>query len=154
MARSSLNVLVMAGALALLASGCSEQSTRPSTSSSTPAPSTTTSDSRTSTSTPAPAEHGTRETADTPPPGQTGIPACDDYLASYKGCHLAAGIYAPDTIDAHYQSIRDTLLKESRNADKRSALAGRCISLAKLLKKSLHGKSCQPGQPADASSSD
>ncbi len=79
-------------------------------------------------------------------PGKTGIPACDDYLASYKQCHLAAGIYTPSTIDAHYRSMHQTLLAQARDPGKRSALAARCISLAMLLKKSLRGKPCTPPQ--------
>lgn len=79
-------------------------------------------------------------------PGETGIPACDDYLASYKQCHRAAGIYAPDTIDAHYRSMHQALLEQARDPDRRSALAARCIALATLLKQSLRGKPCTPTQ--------
>lgn len=84
-------------------------------------------------------------------PDKTGIPACDDYLASYKGCHRAAGIYAPDTIDEHYRKIRDTLLRESQDPSKRSVLAARCVSMTKMLKDALHGKSCEPAPSAGAS---
>lgn len=87
------------------------------------------------------------------PPNRTGIPACDDYLDSYKACHRAAGIYSPNTIDKHYRVMRDTLLSESRNPSSRSMLAARCVALASLLKKALHGKSCTPPAPASASSS-
>jgi hypothetical protein len=82
----------------------------------------------------------------------TGIPACDDYLASYRGCHRAAQIYAPDTIEQHYQDMRDSLLKQSKDPDTRDQLAARCTSLANSLKQALHGKACEPDQPAGASS--
>ncbi|HET7662538.1 MAG TPA: hypothetical protein VFK31_02775 [Rhodanobacteraceae bacterium] len=82
-------------------------------------------------------------------PEKTGIPACDDYLASYKGCHRAAGIYAPDTIDDHYRTMRDTLLRESKDPTKRSVLEARCKSLAHMLKNALHGKSCEPAPSND-----
>lgn len=147
--------IILAGTLTLLAAGCADQNARPSNQTPAPTPSTATSTSDASTA-PSPATASgdkTQEQAATTSSDQTGIPACDDYLASYKGCHRAAGIYAPDTIDAHYKDMRDTLLKESRDPDKRSALAARCISLAKLLKDSLHGESCEPAQPANASSS-
>jgi len=145
------HLLVLAVPLILLATGCADQNTRPTTSSSnasttpssTSTPSTSTSTSRQSTA---------AATITTSQPEKTGIPACDNYLASYKGCHRAAGIYAPDTIDKHYREMRDTLVKESKDPDKRSELAARCVSLANLLKKALHGKSCEAPQPANASS--
>lgn len=153
MTPSARHAILLAGTLTLFAAGCADQNTR---STASPAPQATTTSS-TAPVTPTAASERTAagtstQTANTTPPDKTGIPACDDYLASYKGCHRAAGIYAPDTIDAHYKDMRDTLLKESRDPSKRSALAGRCVSLAKLLKESLHGQSCAPEQPAEASS--
>ncbi len=149
MNRHARHLLVLALPAALLAAGCAQQdTTRPTT----PAPAETT---RAGTSAPQPAQAPAPAAESTAKklPEKTGIPACDDYLASYKGCHRAAGIYAPDTIDEHYREMRDTLLEESQDPAKRSTLAARCVSLAKLLKQALHGKSCEPAQPAEASSS-
>ena len=82
----------------------------------------------------------------------TGIAACDDYLASYKGCHRAAGIFSSGTIDEHYEEMRDNLVKLSKQPKMRDTLAARCTALANQLKKALHGKSCE-AEPVSASSS-
>lgn len=142
-------LLVSVLAAALLASGCAEHAAKPSAPAGTNAGQAPTT-SRTTTSSTSASSNSVHESL----PTSTGIPACDDYLASYKGCHAAAGIYAPDTIDKHYREMRDTLLKESRDPSMRSTLAARCVSLAKLLKKALHGKPCEPtpAQPASTSS--
>ena len=145
MNRHSRHLLALAIPVTLLVAGCANQGTKPTTTTPAPAP-TAQSGSRTSTPSHAPASSPL-------PSEKTGIPACDDYLASYKGCHRAAGIYAPDTIDKHYREMRDTLVEESRDKSKRADLATRCVSLTNLLKKALHGKSCAPAQPAEASSS-
>jgi hypothetical protein len=84
-------------------------------------------------------------------PAQTGIAVCDDYLASYKSCHTAAGIYAPDSLDMRYQLMRTTLLRDSQDPDMRPQLASRCTSLATQLKEALHGKPCAEA-PAPVSS--
>ncbi|NII09623.1 hypothetical protein [Oleiagrimonas sp. C23AA] len=75
-------------------------------------------------------------------PEYTGIPVCDVYLSTYKACHRAAGIYRPDTIEAHYQAMRHTLLEQSMDPKERKLLPERCASLARSLKNALHGKSC------------
>lgn len=132
------HLLMLALPLVMLAAGCTQQST---TKPAAPAPET-----HTSTTHQAPPPSTSNQTSALP--DKTGIPACDDYLASYKGCHRAAGIYAPDTIDKHYQEMRDTLLRESQDPSKRSVLTARCESMANMLKDALHGKSCEPAQPA------
>lgn len=141
MHRSPLYLAVTIAGFAWLATGCTGPATRPEP----PAPHAT--QPRT-VAQPAPAS-----TAAPPTRGATGIPACDAYLASYKACHRAAGIYAPDTIDRHYRIMRHTLRKESRDPAKRPTLEARCQSLAHLLKQALHGKSCDfrpsAAQPAD-----
>ncbi|PWK91938.1 hypothetical protein [Fulvimonas soli] len=91
--------------------------------------------------------------AEQPLPERTGIPVCDDYLASYRGCHRAAGIYAPDQIEGRYQAMRTSLLRDSLDPDIRPQLAARCNSLASQLRQALHGKACEPEQPAAAASS-
>jgi len=81
---------------------------------------------------------------------RTGIPACDDYLSSYIGCHRAAGIFAPGQLQDRYEAMRSSLLRDSRNPDIRPQLAARCTSLATQLRTALHGKSCEVS-PAPAS---
>lgn len=137
------HLLMLAFPLVMLAAGCAQQS---STKPTTPAP-----EAHTSATHPASSASTSSETSASALPDKTGIPACDDYLASYKGCHRAAGIYAPETINKHYQEMRDTLLRESQDPSKRSMLTARCESMANMLKDALHGKSCEPAQPADTS---
>ncbi len=85
-------------------------------------------------------------------PDRTGIAACDDYLASYLACHRAAQIYVPGQLQARYQAMRTSLLRDSMDEDIRPQLAARCNSLATQLRTALHGKACAP-EPAAASSS-
>lgn len=142
---------LLAGALALAA--CSDHTTRPATTTEhTAAPSTTTTG-----GTPAKRSTGTVTGApktgskkEAPLPDNTGIAACDEYLASYKSCHLAAGIYARDQIESRYDMMRTSLLRQSQDPDMRGQLGARCTSLATQLKEALHGKSCAD-VPAPAS---
>jgi hypothetical protein len=84
-------------------------------------------------------------------PDRTGIPVCDDYLASYMACHRAAAIFSPEQLPGRYQAMRTSLLLDSENPDIRPQLAARCSSLASQLREALHGKSCAQS-PAPASS--
>jgi hypothetical protein len=150
------------GLAGLVLAGCTHQAARPSAS-----PTTTTS---TTSSAAAPATRSSSSTAgssrstgnavrkaasaesDTGLPASTGIPACDDYLASYRSCHRAAAIYPADQIDSRYAQMRHTLLRDSQDPDIRPQLANRCNSLASNLKQALHGKSCAPdAAPASTS---
>lgn len=104
------------------------------------------------------ATQGNRATTTAPEPaGQlpdsTGIPACDDYLASYVACHRAAAIYKPDQIQGRYEAMRTSLLRDSQDPAIRPNLAARCNSLASQLRQALHGKSCE-GAPVPSSSSE
>lgn len=78
----------------------------------------------------------------------TGVPACDNYLNSYLSCHAAAGIYPPQTLQAHYQAMRETLLQEAADSRTRPYLANRCLGLAQQLHEALQGRSCTAGQSA------
>jgi hypothetical protein len=82
-----------------------------------------------------------------PLPNSTGIAACDEYLASYKSCHLVAGVFARDQIDSRYDMMRTSLLRQSQDPDMRDQLQNRCASLASQLKDALHGKSCADTPP-------
>lgn len=84
-------------------------------------------------------------------PANTGIAACDDYLASYRACHRAAQIYPPDQIQMRYEMMRHSLLKDSLDPNIRPQLAERCNALAASLRQALHGKSCAPEAPAEGS---
>lgn len=94
----------------------------------------------------------TTKTKEAPLPDSTGIAACDEYLASYKSCHLAAGVFPRDQIDNRYDMMRTSLLRQSQDPDMRDQLGARCTSLASQLKDVLKGKSCAD-VPAPASTS-
>lgn len=149
---SCLALLVLAGGLAL--AGCNDTNTRPTSTTGG-----TSSGSGSSTSRTAPAT--TSRTAAKPKvartealPDQTGVPACDNYLATYVACHQVAGIYQPDQIEGRYEAMRESLLRDSLDPDIRPQLGNRCTSLANQLHQALHGKSCatQPAAPATSGS--
>lgn len=140
--RTALAATMVAG---LLLAGCAKHSTT------RPTPPLTTSSTTPSSST---SRHGqaTTSSADDGLPDRTGIAACDDYLSSYLACHRAAKIFAPDQLQARYEAMRTTLLRDSQNPDIRPQLAERCNSLARSLRQALHGKPCAT-DPAPATSS-
>lgn len=88
-----------------------------------------------------------------PLPNSTGIPACDDYLASYVSCHAAAGVYTPDQIQSRYEDMRTSLLQDSVDPNTRPQLGARCTALAKQLRTTLQGKSCTAPATNPASNS-
>lgn len=80
----------------------------------------------------------------------TGIPACDSYLDSYLTCHRAAGTYTADTLQTHYQAMRDTLLQEANDPGVRPYLASRCVGLTQQLQATLQGRACTLPNVANA----
>jgi len=72
----------------------------------------------------------------------TGIAACDSYLDSYLACHRAAGTYPENTLQTHFQTMRDTLLQEAGDPSVRPYLANRCLVLTQQLQASLQGRTC------------
>ncbi|NUO73351.1 MAG: hypothetical protein HOQ10_11630 [Frateuria sp.] len=152
--------LTLLGAGLLLA-GCASHPARPGTTSPTQA----TSESQPQPGTPAGQNNGqvraprserhAAKASEAPSelPQNTGIPACDDYLASYVACHRAAAIYKPDQIPARYEAMRTSLLRDSQDPQIRPNLMVRCNALASQLREALHGKSCA-GAPAAPSSQD
>lgn len=72
----------------------------------------------------------------------TGIPDCDQYLASYAACHRTAGIFPADQVQAHEQSMRQSLLDAAADPGTRPYLAARCRVLATQLEQALHGRAC------------
>ena len=153
----ALSRLTLATTIAsLLLAGCAHQpAPKPAQ-----APSTTTTATTTSSTTVTGVHHPQHHTVaanghvtveDVNLPDHTGIPACDDYLASYMACHRAAAIFTPDQLPLRYQQMRTSLLIDSEDPDIRPQLAARCNSLTGLLREALHGKSCNQS-PAPASS--
>ncbi len=145
-------------AASLLLAGCThDKTTRPSSTTITPAP-TSTQTAEGSHTTARPRKRAAASAASVTPtvaatlPDRTGIAACDDYLSSYLACHRAAQIYAPDQLQSRYQAMRTSLLRDSKDPDIRPQLAARCNSLATQLREALHGKACATN-PAPASSS-
>jgi len=157
---SRLALIVLSGGLIL--AGCSDKTTRPSTTTTTTSASTSTGASTSSAA--APQGSGTRTGTTTSKPraakkapaealpDNTGVPSCDNYLATYIACHQAAAIYAPDQIEGRYEEMRNTLLRDSVDPSARPQLDRRCTSLASQLHQALHGKSCATA-PASASTS-
>jgi hypothetical protein len=156
----NLTRLLPLAVCALALAACADHKPKPATSqtvtASPAATSTTTTKSRTAT-TSVTSVPGTRTKPGTTPaaasgplPDSTGIAACDEYLASYKSCHLAAGVFARDQIEPRYEMMRTSLLRQSQDPDMRDQLQNRCVSLASQLKDALHGKSCAD-TPAPAS---
>ncbi|RDI99838.1 hypothetical protein DVT68_03120 [Dyella solisilvae] len=94
--------------------------------------------------------HGGSQQATSGLSDSTGIPACDDYLASYMACHRAAGIFPPDQLESRFEAMRTSLLRDSQDPATRPQLGARCTALAAQLREALHGKSCVPGSPAAA----
>lgn len=86
------------------------------------------------------------------PDGLVGVASCDQYLSTYKACHRTAGIFARGQIDARYQLMRDSLLRDARDPVKRATLGQRCRALSSQLQEALHGRSCNAA-PASAASS-
>lgn len=150
-----LNRLAPLALCAIALAACSDNKPKPTTTqtvtatpSSTPRTATTT-----VTNVPAAKKGGAAATPAAkggPLPNSTGIAACDEYLASYKSCHLAAGVFARDQIEPRYEMMRESLLRQSQDPDMRDQLPNRCVSLATQLKDALHGKSCAD-TPAPAS---
>ncbi|MFK2930897.1 hypothetical protein ISP14_08845 [Dyella agri] len=90
-----------------------------------------------------------------PPPAPaaiTGIPACDTYLASYLACHQAAAIFPAGQLQAHYQTMRDSLLDAARDPQTRPYLDARCRLLSDQLNADLQGRACKAA-PATAPTS-
>jgi hypothetical protein len=145
---------VVAGGVIL--GGCSDKpQTRPTTTThTTTAPSTThaTGTAGTTTSTAKPRTGTVTTSGGKPLPTSTGIPACDDYLASYVSCHAVAGVYSPDQLQSRYQDMRTSLLQDSVDPNTRPQLGARCTALAKQLRETLKGKACAPVSPAPSSS--
>jgi hypothetical protein len=143
---------------ALALAACADHKPKPTTTQTVTATSGSTTKSRAATTsvTSVPAGKTTKSgtapaaAASGPLPDSTGIAACDEYLASYKSCHLAAGVFARDQIEPRYEMMRTSLLRQSQDPDMRDQLQNRCVSLASQLKDALHGKSCAD-TPAPAS---
>ncbi|QWT20933.1 hypothetical protein KPL74_02725 [Bacillus sp. NP157] len=155
--KTAIQYLAPLAFAAIALAGCSDNKPKPTATQTVTAAPSSTAKPRTATtsvtSTPAAKKTGTTAAAAAkagPLPDSTGIASCDEYLASYKSCHLAAGIFARDQIEPRYEMMRTSLLRQSQDPDMRDQLQNRCVSLASQLKDALHGKSCAD-TPAPAS---
>jgi hypothetical protein len=83
----------------------------------------------------------------------TGISPCDVYLNNYLACHRTAGIYTPDTLQAHYQAMRASLVQDASDPRTRPYLANRCIGLQAQMSAALKGRSCSPQTAVNGSTS-
>jgi len=72
----------------------------------------------------------------------TGVPVCDNYLASYRQCHKTIGQAAPAAIDGNFERLRDSLVRESGTPEGRAQISGRCKNLAALVQEALAGRKC------------
>ena len=144
---------LLGGALAVAACSNQPTSTRPSTPAQGASTGTATHAAPTGTATKPSRPTVSVKPIGKPLPESTGIPACDDYLASYVACHRAAAIYTPDQIQPRYEAMRTSLLTDSIDPNVRPQLSARCTGLASQLKQALHGKSCESMAPAPAASS-
>lgn len=72
-------------------------------------------------------------------PRITGVASCDAYLADYVAGHRAAAIFPTDQLQAHYQTMRDTLADAAGNPQTRPYLDARCRLLAAQLSASQPG---------------
>ena len=86
----------------------------------------------------------TRPTAPPAPATVTGVPSCDAYLAGYLAGHRAAAVFPADQLQAHYQSMRDSLLQAASDPQTRPYLDARCRLLSSQLSQS------PPGRPPGA----
>ena len=153
---TALNRLIPLALCAIALAACSDNKPKPTSTHTVTAAPTTATKTKTATTTVTgvpsskAASGSAAGTKGGPLPSSTGIAACDEYLASYKSCHLAAGIFARDQIEPRYEMMRTSLLRQSQDPDMRDQLQNRCTSLASQLKDALHGKSCAD-TPAPAS---
>lgn len=82
-----------------------------------------------------------------PAPGAlVGVPACDDYLASYRACHTVIGTFKPDVLEKRYDALRDTLVSQSRDPELAPTLEKRCNSLIAQRDEALAGRDCLPDE--------
>jgi len=86
-------------------------------------------------------ERGT--TIVTPAAGElVGVPACDDFLASYRACHAVIGAYAPDVLVKRYDELRTTLVSQSHDPELSPTLEARCNGLIAQRDEALDGRAC------------
>ena len=90
-----------------------------------------------------------------PAPGAlVGVPACDDYLASYRACHTVIGTFKPDVLEKRYDALRDTLVSQSRDPELAPTLERRCNSLIAQRDEALAGRDCLPDETPVATTRD
>lgn len=83
-----------------------------------------------------------------------GVPACDDYLASYRACHTVIGTFKPDVLEKRYDALRDTLVSQSHDPELSPTLEARCNSLIAQRDEALAGRNCLPAEEPVATTRD
>jgi len=83
-----------------------------------------------------------------------GVPACDDFLASYKACHMVIGTYAPDILDKRYMELRNTFVSQSHDPAVSGTLEARCNGLIAQRDEALAGRACLPSADAPIATTD
>ncbi len=74
----------------------------------------------------------------------TGVSVCDEYLASYRGCHRVIGTTDPAVAEQRLESLRANWQSLARDPDQRETLVSQCQNLTDLMKDALNGRSCEP----------
>ncbi len=72
----------------------------------------------------------------------TGVPVCDNYLASYRQCHTTIGQTAPAAIDQNFERLRDSMVRQSGTPEGRAQISGQCKGLAALVQEALGSRKC------------
>jgi hypothetical protein len=71
-----------------------------------------------------------------------GVPACDDFLSSYRACHAVIGAYAPDVLERRYDELRRTLVSQASDPEVSASLEARCNGLIAQRDEALAGRAC------------
>lgn len=95
---------------------------------------------------PPPKPARTRPISPDPAPGEAneivGVPACDDFLSTYKACHTVIGAYDAVTLERRYEEMRNALISQSRDPNIAPDLEARCAGLATQRDEALRGRAC------------
>lgn len=73
----------------------------------------------------------------------TGVAVCDEYLASYRGCHRVIGTTDPVVVEQRLESLRTNWQSLASDPDQRETLVSQCQNLTDLMKDALNGRACE-----------
>jgi len=80
--------------------------------------------------------------AERPTGSLTGVPVCDQYLASYRRCHTTIGQSTPAAMDEKFERLRASMVRQSGTPEGRAQISGQCKGLAALVQEALAGRKC------------